>query len=267
MQNTATVVDLHRQIVRMREAYPKLKNHELFVLWFVNAMVTENIVQAADALTGNSKDKGADAILVDDRAKAAFVFQGKYHKAINGGTEKRSDVLAFAQLAQTLHGNDGEFRILRREIDPRVHQKLGEVRECLKKKDYRLKLFFVTTARCTPTLVADADQICRRADGPTDIEVVDGRRVLVRLYDYLIGQAPPPPAMDLPLEIGHGVTSECLRRYDSNTEITAWIFSMNTSEVADIYAKSGVALFARNVRRRPAPSSPLAFSNTWTVGA
>jgi hypothetical protein len=78
--------------------------------------------------------------------------------------------------------------------------------------------------------------------------MVDGRRVFVRLYDYLIGQAPPPPAMDLPLEIGHGVTSECLRRYDSNTEITAWIFSMNTSEVADVYAKSGVSLFARNVR-------------------
>jgi AIPR protein len=248
MQDTATVVDLHRQIAGMREAYPNLKDHELFVTWYINATVTESIALAADALTGNSKDKGADAIVVDDRAKAAFVFQGKYHKAINDGTEKRSDVLAFAHLAQALHDDDNSFRALRREIDPRVHEKLMYVRECLKKRGYRLKLYFVTTARCTPTVVAEAEQICRRAHGPTDIEVADGRRVLLRLYDYLIGQAPPPPEMDLPLEIGHGVTSECLRRHDSGTQITAWIFSMNAAAVADMYSKAGIRLFARNVR-------------------
>ena len=248
MQETATASDLQHQIAEMRDSYPKLKDHELFVSWFVTAMVTDNMSQAVEALTGNSKDKGADAIFVDDPANAAFIFQGKYHKTINGRAEKRSDVLAFAQLAQTLHGEDDGFRALRKELDPRVHQKLGYVRECLKKRSYRLKLHFVTTARCTPTLIAEAEQICRRADGPTDIEIADGRRVLVRLYDYLIGQAPPPPEMDLPLEIGHGVTSECLRRHDSRTEITAWMFSMNAGAVAEMYARAGVRLFARNVR-------------------
>jgi hypothetical protein len=66
--------------------WPKLRDHELFAGWFVNAIVTENIGQATDALTGNSKDKGADVILIDDRVKAALVFQGKNEKAINNGT-------------------------------------------------------------------------------------------------------------------------------------------------------------------------------------
>jgi hypothetical protein len=248
MQETASARDLQRQIAEMRRSYPKLKDHELFVAWFVSAMVTDDMSQAVEALTGNSKDKGADAIFVDDPGNAAFIIQGKYHKAINGGAEKRSDIVAFAQLAPILHGGDDEFKALAKDLDPRVHQKLRYVHECLKKKGYRLKLHFVTTARCTQALIADAERVCHRADGPTDIEIADGKRVLVRLYDYLIGQAPPPPQMDLPLEIGHGITSECLRRHDSRTEITAWIFSMNTGEVAEMYAKAGVRLFARNVR-------------------
>lgn len=240
--------DLERQIVELRDAYPKLKDHELFVAWFVHAMVTEDVAAAAEALTGNSKDKGADAILVDHPARIAFVVQGKYHKKIDNGAEKRSDVLAFAQLARDLHGDEADFRALAKELDPRVHQKLGQVRECLKKRRYRLKLYFVTTAHCSHTIISDAEHICRRAEGPTDIEIVDAKRALLRLHDYLIGQALPVPTLDLPLEVGHGVTSECLRRHDSRNDITAWMFSMNAGAIADMYAAAGVRLFARNVR-------------------
>src|SRR5262249_9832229 len=140
MQITVTQHDLETQIVDMRNAYPRLKDHELFLVWSLHAIVTEDVTKAANALTGNSRDKGADAIIIDDPAKTVFVIQGKYRKKLNGVNEGRSDVLSFAQLSRDLHGSDADFAALRKELDPRVHQKLIYVRECLKKRSYRLKL-------------------------------------------------------------------------------------------------------------------------------
>jgi AIPR protein len=248
MRSVTTERDLHRQIEEMRATYQRLKDHELFLVWFLQATVTEDGATAANALTGNSRDKGADAILIDDPARVAFVVQGKYHQKVNGGAEKRADVISFAQLARDLYGADEDFRALRKELDSRVHERLGQVRERLKKRGYRLQLYFVSTARCSRPLVAEAEDITRRADGPADIEVFDGYKILLRLDDYLGGVAPPVPMLDLPLEVGHGVTSDCLRRHDAKDNITAWVFSMNARSVAEMYASTGIRLFARNVR-------------------
>jgi hypothetical protein len=193
MRSNATELDLHRQLTEVRNAYPRLKDHEHFLVWFLHAIVTEDVTKAADALTGNSKDKGIDALHVDDPAKVVFVIQGKYHKKINRNTEPRSDVLAFAQIARDLHGSDEDFRALRAEIDPRVHQKLGTVRQCLKSRGYQLKLYYATTGRCSKALVTEAESICRRADGPTTLDIYDGSRILLALNDYLDGVAPPVP--------------------------------------------------------------------------
>ena len=71
----ATDRDLRLQIEELRAGYPRLKDHELFLVWFLHAMITDDLAKAAGALTGNSNDKGADAVLIDDRAKIAFVVQ------------------------------------------------------------------------------------------------------------------------------------------------------------------------------------------------
>jgi hypothetical protein len=47
--------DLRLQIDDMRVGYPRLKDHELFLVWFLHAMITEDLVKAAGALTGNPK--------------------------------------------------------------------------------------------------------------------------------------------------------------------------------------------------------------------
>ena len=96
--------DLHDHISDLRNAFPRLKDHELFLVWFLQAIVTEDADTAANALTGNSRDKGADAVLADDPAKTVIVVQGKFHKRVNSGMESRPDVLSFAQLARDLHG-------------------------------------------------------------------------------------------------------------------------------------------------------------------
>ena len=248
MHQQVTDRDLHLQISELRTGYPRLKDHELFLLWFLHAMVIEDVAKAADALTGNPRDKGLDAISIDDRAKVVFIVQGKYRGVINRGTEHRVDVISFTNLAHDLFGSDEEYGSLLKGIDPRVRQRLGEVRDRLKKRGYNLKLYYVTTGRCSQQLMDQAERACRASGGPASIEMVDGNRVLHVLSDYLDGVAPPVPTMDLPLEVGHGVTSECLRRHDSRNGITAWIFSMNAASVAEMYEKAGIRLFARNVR-------------------
>jgi hypothetical protein len=240
--------DLRQQIAYMHSEYPRLKDHELFLVWFVHAMITEDLAKAAAALTGNPNDKGVDAILIDDRAKIAFVVQGKYREKVNGGTEHRADVISFAGLACDLFGSDEDYNALLQYSDPRVHERLSEVRDRIKKRKYSLKLYYVTTGRCSKPLVEQADRVCRGAGGQASIDLIDGNKVLHVLGDYLDGVAPPVPTMDLPLEIGHGVVSECLKRHDSQNGITAWIFSMNGASIADMYETAGVRLFARNVR-------------------
>ena len=248
MHNQVTDRDLRLQIDDIRLGLPRLKDHELFLVWFLHAAITEDLAKAAGAITGNPKDKGADAVLIDDRARTAFVVQGKYREKVNGGAEHRAEVLSFAGLAAQLLGPEEEYRAMLEDSDPRVHERLAEVRDRIRKRNYSLKLYYVTTGRCSKPLVKQAEQVCRAAGGLASIDVFDGNKVLHILSEYLDGVAPPVPTMDLPLEVGHGVTSECLRRHDGRSGITAWIFSMNGAAVADMYETAGIRLFARNVR-------------------
>jgi hypothetical protein len=249
MSEIVTERDLALQIEEVQLSFPKLKDHELFLVWFLRATITDDLSEAAKALTGNSHDKGADAVYIDDRAKVAFIIQSKFHAKVNGNTEPRADVMSFANLSCQLCGSEDDFKEFCAQIDPRVQERLQQVRSVFTRRGYTLKLLYVTTGRCSKPLIGEAEKECRRwGNGNARLEVFEGNRVLHILNEYLDGVAPPIPSMDLPLEIGNGVSSDCLKRHDSHTGITAWIFSMNAESVAAMYRATGVRLFARNVR-------------------
>jgi hypothetical protein len=248
MQQRLSERDLQSELEDLRSRFGKLKDHELFVLWFLRAMVTDDEISAAKALTGNSGDKGCDAVLIDDHAKVAFLIQGKYRHKLGKSNEPRSDVVSFARLANDLFGTEDDFKSLAKDLDPGVHQKLSYARECIKKRKYRLMLYYATLSKCSKALAHEAARICRAADGVAEIDIVDARRILLRLADYLDGVAPPVPSLDLAMEVGHGIISGSHSRFDSRSNITSWVFSMNASAVAEMYAQTGIRLFARNVR-------------------
>jgi hypothetical protein len=104
--NTVTEQDLKTEISDMRERFPRLQDSDLFVAWFLKCFVTEKEEEAIAALVGGSKDKSLDAIFVDEPAKKVFVVQGKYRHRMDAGTEHRSDVTAFADLAHTFADNE-----------------------------------------------------------------------------------------------------------------------------------------------------------------
>lgn len=250
MTTTAlTEADLRRELDEFKERYPKLADDELFVLWFLRAFVAEDEGSAAAALCGGPRDKGVDAVLIDDPARMVFLVQGKYRHKVAARAEHRGDVTGFAQLAADLCGDGPAFASLSKDLSPDVSRRLDEARARIKKRGYALHHYYVTLGTCSSALRDEASRIVRAADGATTFEVFDGKRILLLLADYLDGVAPPVPSLDLEIESGGGVrTGGVFNRYDSKTDIESWAFSMTGAAVADMYERAGSRLFARNVR-------------------
>jgi hypothetical protein len=244
-----TAKDLRNELNDFRERFPRLSYDQLFLLWFLRVFVTENENDAALALTGGAKDKGVDAVLVDDRTKSVFVAQGKYREKIAAKSESRPDVLSFAQIAVDLCGANESFGRFSKDLSPEVLGKIVDARKRIRNQSYRLQLYYVTTGKCSRPLVEEARRVVRSAELPSSIEVISGQRVLLLLADYLDGVAPPVPSLDLDMEAGAGVKLDgVLQRYDRKTDIESWVFPMAGASVAGLFEAAGVRLFARNVR-------------------
>jgi hypothetical protein len=244
-----TDTDLRRELADFRDRYPKLAPDELFVLWFLRAFVAEDEGAAVSAVCGGPRDKGVDAVLIDDPARIVFVVQGKYRQKVAAKTEHRGDVAGFAQLAVDLCGDGPAFASLAKDLSPEVLGRIEQARTRIRKRGYTLQMFFVTLGKCSSALHDEASRIVRAADGAVTFQLFDGKRILLLLADYLDGVAPPVPSLDLEIESGGGVrTAGVFNRYDSKTDIESWVFSMTDVAVAGLFERASTRLFARNVR-------------------
>jgi len=241
--------DLRRELSDFRDRYAKLGEDELFVLWFLRAFVTEDESAAARALCGGPRDKGIDAVLIDESARIVFLIQGKYRKGVGAKSEHRGDVIGFAQLASDLCGDTVGLGSLTKDMSPEVQARLAEARNRITKRRYALHLYYVTTGKCSSALVQEAQRIVRPANAAVSFEVFDGNKIVLLLRDYLDGVAPPVPSLDLEIESGSGVwTSGVFNRRDGKTDIESWVFAMTDVAIAGLYRHAGTRLFARNVR-------------------
>ena len=249
MRASLTDRDLRRELLEYRDRYPKLGEDELFVLWFLRAFVTENDADAAAALCGGPRDKNVDAVLIDEPARMVFVVQGKYRKHLGAKAEHRGDVVGFAQLAVDLCGDQATFASLVKDLSPEVQRKLADARNRILKRGYAVHMFYVTLGRCSKALQDEANRVVRNAEASVAFQLFDGKRIVLLLADYFDGVAPPVPSLDLEIESGAGVrTNGIFNRYDGNTDIESWAFSMTDVAVADLFERAGIRLFARNVR-------------------
>jgi hypothetical protein len=220
MARKLSLKQLEQEVKDFRERFRHLTDDQLFVVWFLRAFVTESETDAADSLCGASKDKNVDAVLFDDAAKVVFVVQGNYRKSLAASTEKPNDVRSFAQLSQTIGGDDDGFTSFCTDLAPETEQKLKAARKRILGSGYRLQLYYVTLGRCSKPLIDEADRIARRADISAAMDVIDGRQILRLLADYLNGVAPPVPSLDLEMESGNGVDvkgiASALRQQDGH---------------------------------------------------
>lgn len=240
-----TFEDLRNSVDELRESYPQYRDDDLFVLWFLRAYVTDRD-EAAQAITGGARDKGIDALLIDDVSKSISIVQGKYRHKLDGKVETRNDVLALAHLASVLHSTDDEaFQKFIEDTDDAVAERLRTARKKVQTGSYRTSLYFVTTARVSPTAVRDVEQQVRHGSPQARVEVIDGRQTMHILSDYLDGVAPPIPSLELEMEAGDTAVSY---RFDRRSKVESWVFPMRGDKVAELYERTGRRLFARNIR-------------------
>jgi hypothetical protein len=243
-----TEKDLKAEFDDMQQRYRNLKDDELFVAWFMKCFVTDTEGEGVASLVGGSKDKSLDAVYIDDTARKVFIIQGKYRQKSNGVTEKRSDILAFADLARSFT-EDEAFSTYRKDLATIAAGKAEEARKRIKARNYRLQLYFVTMGKCSPSLAKEADSAVRRISADAEIDIIDGKRMLRLLSDYLDGVAPPVPLLEVEIESGQGITLDgVLQRFDQLTKIESWVVPVAVDQIARMYESAGIRLFARNVR-------------------
>lgn len=245
-----TFDDLKQALHDLKERYAKFGDDDLFVLWFLRAYVTDSEDRAAEAITGGANDKGVDALLIDDAARAVFIVQGKYRQKLDAKTEGRSEVVAFAELANFLHGWDDEHvQQFLADTDVGVAERLRIARKKVQKEKYRTWLYFVTTGKVSSTIRKDVQQQVRQVGGQSQIDVIGGKRAMLLFRDYLDDVAPPIPTLDLEMEARAGVTVNGIaQRLDRATKVESWVFSMRGDAVAALYERARLRLFARNIR-------------------
>lgn len=245
-----TLQDLKTTIEDVPTRYLPLSPDDLFVLWFLRAYVTDNEDRAAEAVAGGSRDKGIDGLFIDDAAKAVFVVQAKYRKTLGKKLEKLADVTSFAEKALCVCEPDHRaFSAYLSNMEAHSAKLFKEARTRVVNQNYSVWLYYVTTGKCSASVRTDAERIARRATCSTRFEVIDAKRVMRILRDYLDGVAPPVPTLDLELEKGPDVTVNSIaQRYDDYANIESWVFPMRGDHVAALYETAGLRIFARNIR-------------------
>lgn len=248
-QKAEVMAELMDEVEQIRRTYPKLKEDSAFVLWFLRAYLANSEEQAYGALTGESKDKGVDAVLIDHGAKQAYLIQGKFRRSLGEQVEKRNDVLGFADIGLLPWQGRADLDAFYSELAPSVESKFKDLVRLVNSRKYGLQLYYVTTGRCSETIRREAAAQVRRAEGRAEFYLLDASQVTTIFKDYMNGVAPAVPRMSLPISAnGPGRASGIINRHDRARGIDSWVFSMNARDVGEMYDQAGIRLFARNIR-------------------
>ncbi len=244
-----TFTHLNDEVRQFRKVYPKLKNDSAFVLWFLRAFLEDSEEKTLKALTGEGGDKNIDAVLVDERSKQVHLVQGKFHFGFSEFAEKRNDVLHFADLANYPWADKATLDEFFNKMSPLAREAFQNAIHYLKRNKYELRLFYITTGRCSDSIRREAKQIVNQAQGFSEIYILDGDQIATLYGDYLMGVSPAVPELSLKIASDGLVQSEgVIRRFDPQTKIESWVFSMRADDVGQLYGKTGIKLFARNIR-------------------
>lgn len=235
------------EVQQIRREIPALRDDSAFVLWFLRAFLADSDESAKSALTGQTGDKNLDAILIDENAKQVHLVQGKYHREAK--PEKRNDVMAFADWA-TVPWDERNIRAaFYSKLAPIAQKRMDVAINRVKQRGYELRLYFVTTGTVSVTIRNDAEYKVLQAPKHPQIQILDVKRVDQIFHDYIYGIAPAVPTLFLRIaESGAATTEGVHHRFDPKTEIESWVFSMAAADVGALFKKSGVRLFARNIR-------------------
>ena len=261
--------ELKNEIDLIRKRYPAFKDDSAFVFWFLHAYLTDKEETAKNALTGKEGGRGGekniDAIFIDERAKQCNIIQGKFRVAENA-TEKRNDVLSFVDIGELVWDDRPRLEAFYSELDPLALGKFKEVVASVKGKNYELNLYYVTTGKCTNTIINEAKEKTRLAQGKVNIYVLTKPDILITFRDYLDDITPHIPPLKLRIASESVIQNEGLiHRFDPETKIESWVLSVCGQDIGQMYLKVGKKLFAKNIRGWLGPKTDINNSIAETI--
>jgi len=235
--------ELQKTIREFKDKFPTLQLDNAFIGWYLHSFVTGNEDEAFSAIVGGPGDKGADAIYIDKETKSVFIIQGKYNQSKVPCNTKLQDVMGLANLGRTmLVENSASFDILVRDANNEVQDKLKEARKKIQRDEYRLILKFITTGKISKTQLEQGEQIVEDWENAS-FEGISRIDLFRLMQDYLEGIAPPVLTLRLPIQ-----GEELFNKFDDETDISSWVFSVNGKDLGDLFNKVGIRIFARNIR-------------------
>jgi AIPR protein len=238
--------DLQEQLNEFKKAF-RLRDDDAFVAWFMRAYIVDSDVTAKDSLTGDSGERGVDAVYIDDSVRTIHIVQGKCHDGIHQARDSSKALTDFAGWAEILYGQNDHFSSAIAGIEPIAEKKLKEARDRLQRADpYRLVFYWVSTGRASQEAVSAAERIVRRAGASAArtprFEFIGGHEVLDLLRDYMYGVAPAVPMLEL------AAATEIVLSRDEETGIVLRMFQMRGDDLGGLVDEAGVRLFALNIR-------------------
>jgi len=240
--------ELKDEVKQIKNDHPGLKDDTAFVFWFLLENLVESNDEAEKALGGESGDKGIDAIYIDHSNKVAYLIQGKFRQSAAEQNEKRNDIFDLADKALIVWAEDSEQRKFYSKLAPRSRRLFQELVRYVR-SGYALRLYYVTTGRCSSLIRDEAVQRAGRIQHDVELTVYDWPDVCRMFNDYLEGVAPAIPSLSLRIASNGRVRSEgSIYRFDPQTNTESWVFSMPAKDAGDMFTKAGPRLFARNIR-------------------
>jgi hypothetical protein len=109
-----------------------------------------------------------------------FLVQGKLRKHVGAKAEARNDVVEFARFGPLLGATKTEFQSFSKTLAPLAQLRLAAARGRLR-RGYGLRLYYVTTGRCSSNIIEDARRAARYDNVNVSFAVIDGRQLLLLL--------------------------------------------------------------------------------------
>src|SRR5262245_20124360 len=218
-----------------------LQPDEAFILWFIRVHLLEDPTASRNCLTRRGNEKGVDAIYIDHAARQVDIIQGKYRTKGIGKPEARQDVMQLATYGRLMSEEDDNLAALAEGADVSVAEKLKEARRLIRRKEYNLNLYFLTTGTISRAIMRDAEDLAGR-NKQINFVPVHGKQIQKIIADYISDGAPGIPSVELNIE------GDILGRHDDRNDIDSYVFTMKGKDIGDLVRKSRRRLFARNIR-------------------
>lgn len=216
----------------------QMQDYRAFIYWFIEVVFGLSHSQILNSICDGSRDKGIDAVIIDDRELNVIIIQSKYERSGRQAQIKDNEIKLFATVksyfdsrrslnAAINKGNKVTKRLMKNAFD------------AIRKNSYTLELLFITTHKKAPHL----DNLVMNTFGykENEFKIYDYDRIMQLYKDKMRDFTPSLGVYNLPI-----IDSDKL--IIKKTPHKSWVISVQAEEINLLVNKYSNNLFRKNVR-------------------